>query len=539
MTLRAAIMLGLAPGLLALLALCEPEAAIRICANGSVYPPNAPVRCSNLVCSLVGNLSVAGDGIVVERSGVVLEGGGRELRGSGAGTGVLILAENVTVRRLVVSGFEVGIAARNAANCIIEGNAVQGGRVGVGIWGSPACVVKRNAVEGSMVGIFVEDSSGASLLYNNMVRCGLYMRRSYSNVVEGNLVNGKPIAYLENASGSFAAMGYGQVLLLRCRKLVVEAPNASNTTVGVLVSESEGISVVNASLENNVVGVDVWNSSSVRVAGFKILRGEVGARIIRSKSIDVVSGLINSSSYGIYVESSAEVRIWRAFAEGCLQAAVALRDSRDCAVEESIITGSTRGISLQRISGTSIARNAIWRNGLGVVVNASASNLFTGNEFVENGVDVRLEGAGENRWDRNFWEKLWEQIKAGVAGSVALGEGNVDANPRQEPSIILPISVSSPLGVASGAGWYLNGSTAVVSVWPTSFIIVEFSRWVDASGRTVADEPKATITVTKPLELHAEWRVNLPAVAAAVALLSALLTVHALKRKKFNNNLEK
>jgi len=69
------------------------------------------------------------------------------------------------------------------------------------------------------------------------------------------------------------------------------------------------------------------------------------------------------------------------------------------------------------------------------------------------------------------------------------------------------LDVSTPMGTATGSGWYLAGSTAVVKVEQTSygFLVRDvFEGWVDDQGHVYRNATLA-IQVNRPMALRAVW----------------------------------
>jgi len=523
------------------LAWAEPAAwrgTIRVLPDGSVDPPDAPLQRVGDAYMLLADVEAAGDGIVIERAGAVLDGGGHAVRGSGAGRGVVLVnAPGTVVRGLAVSGFEYGIVANGSPGCRVAGNRVVGGRVGIGLWSSPNCSVEGNAIEESMVGIFLEGSGGAEIAGNELKGSGLYVRRSYGNRVAGNTVNGKPLVYLEGLVGGEVSGGAGQAVLVRCRGVRVVGLSIANTSVGVLLSECEGVEVFKVSVASCTVGIDLWNSTgcAVELSGVSVC--EVGVRLAHSRESKLSFLNVRGCGYGLYLDSSQGSAVSRCVVEECRQAGVALRLSWNNTLEECVVSGNALGISLYRSGGNAFRGNAVWRNGCGVLVNASSSNLFTGNDFVENRAHVLLSGAGSNSWDDgsngNFWSDLWEDAKSGrPLGPYAVGEGNVDRHPLPTPSLLVPVEVGTPIGYAEGGGWYLENSTVTVKVWPSNLLFLVFDRWEDGKGRALAETPEAQLIVTEPVELKAVWRIEYRTVA--IAIVAGVLAFYARKRARKN-----
>jgi len=516
--------------------LAEPvwRGTIRVRSDGSVEPPDAPLQRVGDTYLLLADVEAVGDGIVIERAGAVLEGGGRAIRGSGSGRGVVLVnAPSAAVMWLAISGFEYGIVVNSSSGCLVAGNRVVEGRVGIGLWGSLNCSVEGNVVEGSMVGVFLEGSGGASIANNELVGTGIYVRRSYGNRVAGNTVNGKPLIYLEGVSGREIAGSAGQVVLVRCMDLRVAGLFIANTSVGVLLSECEGVELFKVFTANCTIGIDIWNSTRCKVALSGASGCEVGLRLTHSSEnlIDLFKGA--SNSFGIFLDSSAGNRITRCSVEGCKQVGIALRLSSGNTFETCIVASNARGISLYRSDGNLFKGNAVWRNGCGVAINASSGNLLFDNEFVENRLHALLMDAGSNSWDDgsrgNFWSDLWETAKSGKPlGPYSLGEGNVDRHPLNASSLLVPVEVRTPIGYAEGSGWYLGNTTVKVKVWPGNFFFVVFDRWEDDKGRTLAATPEAQLIVTEPVELKAVWRIEYRTVA--VTIVAGVLAFYARKR---------
>ncbi|MEM1641576.1 MAG: right-handed parallel beta-helix repeat-containing protein [Desulfurococcaceae archaeon] len=503
------------------------EAAIRILPDGTVEPPSAPIKRVGDVYTLLEDVSVTGDGVLVMRSGAVLDGDWRVLQGNGSGRGVIVRAPNVTVKNLVVRGFQYGVYASDAPGCSVRSVVVEGGRVGIGLWRSPGCTVVDNSVRWSMVGLYVEESSNSTVVGNAFEGCGLYVRRSYGNRVENNTVNGRPLVYLEAASGVQVGGAVGQVILLRCANATVSV-SAARSTVGVLISECRSVEVVDCDLSGNVVGIDVWGSSGVAISSCRVAEGEVGVRVLNSSGVVLMGSELSGSSFCVYVDSSREAVVANSTVKECSQAAVTLKRSTGSLVG-NMVAASARGIVLQGSEGVDVEGNAIWRNGAGVVINETRGCTFTRNEFVENAAHVVLQDAGPNTWQGNFWSDLWER---GVTqGPYALGPGNVDESPATAPSRVLPVRVITPVGYATGSGWYERGSTARIGVWPSNLLVIRFRQWVDQRGRVVAHNPVAEVVVDEPLVLSAAWSLDPMPVLIVVCTILALAVLKLRSRK--------
>lgn len=396
------------------------------------------------------------------------------------------------------------------------------------MWESPGCIVVNSTARWSMLGLHLEESSRSTIVGNTFEGCGLYVRRSYGNRVENNSVNGRHLVYLEGVSGARVRGVVGQAILLHCTNSTVSV-NATRTTVGVLVSECQNVEVVGCRLGGNVVSIDVWSSSGVMVSGCTVATGEVGVRVYNSSGVTLKSSSLNGSSFCVYVDSSENVIITNSTLKGCLQAAIAIRRSI-ASVMTNFLAMNTRGIVLQSSEGVEVVGNAIWRNGAGVVINASRRCVFSRNEFIENTAHVVIQSTGPNIWLSNFWSDLWQ--RSNLSGPYVLGEGNADENPLNTPSLVLPLTAATPIGYASGSGWYEKGSTARVAVWPSNLLLIRFNHWIDQHGNVVAYTPEAEVFVNEPLVLNAVWSLDPYSTLTTLLLaLTLMVLTHRLRKK--------
>lgn len=488
----------------------QSSRAIRIKPDGSVEPPGAPIAREGDVYTLLSDLDAAQDCVIVEKSGVVLNGNGRLVKGSGAGTGVHLRGvTDVVVRDLRVEGFRYGLSVNGSARVSLVNVSVASSRVGVGITNSSGILVEASAFQSCMVGVFIEGSSRCRLLNNAFNGCGLYVRGSYGNEVEGNVVNGRPLVYLEGVQGGSVKGVVGQVVLVRCRNVTVSV-EVSAATVGVLLSECEHSRVVGSNVSGCVIGVDLWRSSGCAVEAGSFRGNEIGLRLAESRGNLVVNSSFVGNARGVYVEGGGGNVL------------------RSCLVGSS----TAAGVHLVNSSDNRVEACILWRNERGLYAASSAANEFLYNDFVENGANAILEHCGPNAWDDgargNFWDDY--AAKHGGAGRrgdtwsepYTLGEGNVDRHPSASPYRVVRVDARSPYGEVKGSGWYPKGSAVSIAVQPTRYAVMVFDHW-KRNGAILSRDPCLVLTVEEHVELEAVWRVDFALAAAiAVALILAL-----------------
>ena len=136
----------------------------------------------------------------------------------------------------------------------------------------PIYMLINNNLSNNKVGIALTFSSNNNSMTNNtFVNCGLFVFTSYQSKVTNNTVNGKPLFYLENTS-NYTLTNAGQVILVKCNNIEVKDMEISNTTIGILLSETNNSSITNSILLNNKVsGIRLYASHSNIITNNNIL----------------------------------------------------------------------------------------------------------------------------------------------------------------------------------------------------------------------------------------------------------------------------
>lgn len=145
--------------------------SVHIRADGTVDPLSSPLQRNGTLYTLTGNISSDSEAIVIEKDGLVLDGAGFTVQGLGSINSAGVEVDgcvNVTVRKMLIIGFEYGI--------VLNGSSI----VDVG----------ENVVTGSLVGVLFEASSYNELLNNEITdnADGIELHASLNNSIRDNFV---------------------------------------------------------------------------------------------------------------------------------------------------------------------------------------------------------------------------------------------------------------------------------------------------------------------------------------------------------------
>jgi len=323
---------------------------IYIRADGSIDPLTAPISTlDNVTYIFTDDIN---DSIVIERSNIIIDGNGTTHQGPGFGSGFDLGVNNVTIKSTNIKNFSSGIFVHSSYLDVISdnnitasgycdifldapsgynsisGNNIANSYEGIHLDSSLGNSITENNITGNHIGILLDFSTdngingnditnndaGIVLYYsssnnvsgNTFVNDGLQVEYS-GNVVTGNLVNGKPLVYLEEVS-DYVVKDAGQVILVKCNNVTVESLNLSNTDVGVQLFETNNARISgNSIIANNIQGIRLGYSSNNSISGNNITDNYEGL-FLGSSSYNNISGnnVMNNSRIGIFLYSSSK-----------------------------------------------------------------------------------------------------------------------------------------------------------------------------------------------------------------------------------------
>jgi parallel beta-helix repeat protein len=320
---------------------------IYIQADGSVSPSTAPVSSlDNLTYTLTDNIAPRYGAIVIQRDNIIIDGTHHVLQGTPSSYSPGIELEgrsNVTIENMEIMGFEAGIWLLRCSHTSIEENNISDN--GYGIW--------------------LDGSNNNSVSENLFVNDGLRVDGSYGNVVSGNLVNGKPLVYLEEKS-DLTVEDAGQLILVRCNNITVENLNLHNSTIGIQLLETSNSTMSNNDIEENnwVCGISLVSSSDNNIRRNNITGNEDGIDVYSSSNNNTVSGNNITANEGVGI-------------------GIFLLSSNNI-VSGNEIANNGEGIYLSGTSDNTVSSNNITKNGDGVYIFVSPNSLVSGNIIKNN-----------------------------------------------------------------------------------------------------------------------------------------------------------
>lgn len=257
---------------------------VYISANGSVEPFGAPVTTSdNVTYVLTSNIASSRNGIVVERSNIVIDGIGYTIQGQRTGPsdsyGVdLTGRSNVTIKNARITGFTMGIYLEYASNNTISGNQITDTWQGIYLHASNNNRISHNNITAnSGTGIYLDVASTANNIHENNITAnggpGMYLFSASNNSISENYIannNGGislPFSSGNVISGNMitANSADGIVLTTASNNCIIKNSVTQNNEYGIRLSSSSGnVFYHNNFVENtrqvfSAVSVNVWD----------------------------------------------------------------------------------------------------------------------------------------------------------------------------------------------------------------------------------------------------------------------------------------
>jgi parallel beta-helix repeat protein len=250
---------------------------IYINADGSIAPSTAPIDRAGDYYTITGSISATTDGIIIQKSDIVLDGNGYAVQGSQAqnSRGVKLSGlTSVTIKNLQIDGFTFGVWLNYSSSNILSGNILASNDDGILLEYSSSNIVSGNTLTAdSAGGIRLDVSSNNTIFGNNVTNSGhaVWLDHSLNNSISEN-----------NITSNF-----GGILLADCMNNSISRNTMkANSGWGVLLEYSSSNRVSENNIANNSDGMELAFSSGNMIYHNNFV-GNSHQVVIYAESIDV------------------------------------------------------------------------------------------------------------------------------------------------------------------------------------------------------------------------------------------------------------
>ena len=402
------------------------DATVYINPDGSVTPPFAPISSVDKVTyTFTGNISYPTyNGIVVERSNIVIDGKGYKVRGNQSGKGLdLTSISNVTIKNTSIEDFAEGIwlnySSNNtvsgnnvtansfdgiilsaSSNNTVSGNTATGNNEGIWLYSSSNTIVSGNIVTANRDdGIVLVSSSNNNTVSGNNATAngynGIWLYSSSNNVLSGNmmedngynfdvggnalsdfinsvdtsnLVNGKPIYFMTSKSNmvinpeNYPDIGY--LAFVNCTNMTVQGLTLTNEGQGILLAFTNDSKITNNNVTNCNAGINLVSSSNNNISG---------------------NYATANSNTGIGLDGSSNNTVSGNNATANLIGGIEIDSSSNNTFSGNNATANTYGIYLGSSSNNTVSgNNATANSDYGIWLHSSSNNIVSDNNATAN-----------------------------------------------------------------------------------------------------------------------------------------------------------
>ncbi|UCC32916.1 MAG: right-handed parallel beta-helix repeat-containing protein, partial [Candidatus Bathyarchaeota archaeon] len=275
-----------------------------------------------------------------------------------------------------------------------------------------SCVPMRGAIV---------DGKNCTVRGNTFINAGLLIW-VLGSVVEDNVVNGKPLVYLEDVSDTVVGEA-GEVILINC----------------------DGVRVENLTLTNSTVGIQLCWTHNTEIVGNNIANSDYGVYQYQSSNISIHKSNLTHNIFGLYAISSSNTTLSsNRFADNRVDGIRFIRSSAN--IIGNSLARNRCGIMLSGCDGNTILGNTIEDSFYGVWMAQSSGLTFYHNNFVNNTQPVYFSPTSPsvNPWDNGCEGNYWSDYEERYPGATydyyhiwdtpyVIDESNQDDYPMQNP----------------------------------------------------------------------------------------------------------
>ena len=395
------------------------------------------------------------------------------------GSGITVTVSNALIKGFTITNntlpsgpiteIYAGIYLKGVTGCVITDNILRDNIENIQLEFSHHNNITKNIIindlinpdapcRGRGIGVELYCSHNNNILENVFIGDGLVVDGSYENIVEDNLVNGKPLLYLEEKSGISIDNNAGQIIVVRCHNISIINQNISNTDNAIQLIEVNNTKIIDCALANNDIGISLSCASHNMICKSNITKNRVGICCFPTSPMVenniICENNVTENCCGIHIEFSNNNFISR----------------------NNVRKSNCYGFWIWGSNNNTVAGNNITDNFVGVFY-CCANNTYYHNNFIDNQHQVHdyawsvpdIPEISINVWDDgypsggNYWsdyagEDLYSGPYQNETGSDGIGDSpyiidtnNVDRYPLMQewPSIhnvaVLNVSFHQPV----------------------------------------------------------------------------------------------
>ena len=328
--------------------------------------------------------------VIIEKS-INLIGEDREITiidGHGCWETILIKKENVTIKSFTIENSvwygDMGIYVHSNNTTIID-NIIYGDTWALNFYHSHSNTIIGNIFDNTKTGIELTNSENNIIMNNSLYHCGIRCSIGHQKIVSNNIVNGKPLIYLEHESDKIISNNAGQIILVNCNNITVKKQMITEATIGLQILNSNNCSITDNDVYNNWYrGIILYHSSNNIISNNTLYSNGRGILLSQySNNNTLLNNNMNSnedSSIGAS-KSSSNTFIGNNISNS--KSGISIGSGKNNIISNKI-TNNEKGISIDSSDYTTIDDNIILNNKIGISIGGSEYNTIVDNNISNN-----------------------------------------------------------------------------------------------------------------------------------------------------------
>ena len=261
----------------------------------------------------------------------------------------------------------INIRSSSSSNILSYNTISSNGGSSLSIDNSIDNIIFENIITNNVNDVYLFSSNNSFIFENIFENNGIRIFSSYQNTIINNVVNEKPLIYLEEESNIIIDEA-GQIILVKCDNITIRNQEISNTGIAIHLIETTNCLISDNIVNNNKNGINL-DSSDTNIISDNILNVNEfnGIGLSSSNNNTVLENTIHSNNeYGIDIHSSNDNTI----------------------LSNNIASSKRHGICIVLSNDNTIAGNIIDSNTEYGIVLYEGSNIISDNSFLNDGLFI-------------------------------------------------------------------------------------------------------------------------------------------------------
>ncbi|MFD0616955.1 nitrous oxide reductase family maturation protein NosD [Paenibacillus sp. GCM10027629] len=240
-----------------------------------------------------------------------------------------------------------------------------------------------------------------------------------------------------NASGD-----QSPAILVKSHQVTLEDLTIQTSGYGIILRDAD-----QAILQNNTItwfkpetnkpkqkgnGIDLYNSNGTLIKNNRITGVRDAIYLEKSRNARIQGNKLSRTRYGIhcmYIDGSSVIdnegqynitgamvmgvknvvvsgNVFRRQSQNVHSQGILLYDVQSSSINKNVVEGNRVGIYMEQSSENELSNNAVLRNFIGIQLINSNSNQFHGNEFIANVIEAEAADSQKNEMIGNYWDSF-------------------------------------------------------------------------------------------------------------------------------------